>query len=296
MSTVIDLFCGAGGSGTGFSQYFDVVTAIDIMEDACKTYEYNHPQTQVLNKDVLDINWAKGDYQGILGMIGCPPCQDFSRANLKKNPDSDRANLNYIQLDIIDQIKPEFFFMENVATMPALMKERIVKEMQRMGYRVTAKVIMAADYGSVQMRRRWILTAHKKRHVYPQPIPRTRVAGDIFIGDKPEMKMRPETIAKVKKIKVRPGKLWYAVEGSTYEVYCIVDPKRHLPAVVNPTKLRYVRPGRTELMSFAEMYAAQGFPKDYEFFGNMRSKGQQLANAVPVEVASHFAKAISEVN
>ena len=64
-----------------------------------------------------------------------------------------------------------------------------------------------------------------------------------------------------------------------------------LPAVINPTKLRYVRPDRQGYLSMNELYRASGFPKEYKFFGTLTSRGQQLANAVPVELGRAFARA-----
>ena len=91
--TVIDLFSGAGGLGTGFSRYFDVSTAIDWNKDCCLTYQFNHKDTEVQCRDVRDVSFTKKDYEGIIGVIGGPPCQDYSILNKKRNPDSKRANL-----------------------------------------------------------------------------------------------------------------------------------------------------------------------------------------------------------
>ena len=74
-------------------------------------------------------------------------------------------------------------------------------------------------------------------------------------------------------------------------MYYVIDPEKPLPAVVNPSKLRYVRPDRTGYLSMAELYHASGFPRNYKFFGNLTSRGQQLADAVPVEMAGAFARA-----
>jgi len=45
-----------------------------------------------------------------------------------------------------------------------------------------------------------------------------------------------------------------------------------------------------------ELNRAQGFPEDYKFFGNKSSWGQQLANAVPVELGEAFAKAFARAS
>jgi DNA (cytosine-5)-methyltransferase 1 len=73
-----------------------------------------------------------------------------------------------------------------------------------------------------------------------------------------------------------------------YPTYGVNKP---LPAIVNVLKNRIVRPDCSGYVSLEEIKRAQGFPKDYKMVGSLSSQAQQLANAVPVEMASAFAKA-----
>ena len=58
MDTVLDLFSGPGGLGTGFTQHFQVELAVDWDEDACETYSENHPETDVKHQDVRDLDYV----------------------------------------------------------------------------------------------------------------------------------------------------------------------------------------------------------------------------------------------
>lgn len=290
--SVIDLFCGAGGLGTGFSKHFTVSTAIDWNKDCCLTYQFNHKNTAVQCKDVRNVSFSKKDYAGIIGVIGGPPCQDFSVLNKKRNPNSTRANLLHEMIRALEEIQPSFLMMENVYSVPAEKKERFVKLLQKLDYKVVSKVVNAVNYGSVQIRRRWFLTATKKKYVFPGRANYQRKAKEILTDEVSEIKARKETLKAIKNLE--SGK-WVALPNQSYKVYFVVDPEKPLPAVVNPTKLRYIKPDRSGYLSLNELYSAFDFPQEYRFFGTLTSKGQQLANAVPVSIAEKFASSLKEV-
>jgi len=287
-ATVIDLFCGPGGLGTGFSRYFEVVEAVDIDRDACRTYQTNHAETAVRNRDVRDISLTRGDCDILLGIIGGPPCQSFSQLNYK-GVGEQRGKLMWEMVRVTREARPEFVLLENVATVPRELKAGIIKAFRELGYGVEAKVIRAWDYGSVQLRRRWILTASRAgAPVYPAPRPFRRVAAEILTGEPAEITPTRKTIEMLRAL---PAGKWVALPGQKFKAYYIVVPTRPLPSVANPTKLRYVRPDRSGYLSLAELARAQGFPQGYAFHGTVTSVGQQLANAVPVELAEAFAEA-----
>ena len=59
------------------------------------------------------------------GMIGGPPCQDFSMNGSLKGFDGERGKLTIVYLDKILDLKPTFFVMENVT---GLTKRKETKE------------------------------------------------------------------------------------------------------------------------------------------------------------------------
>jgi site-specific DNA-cytosine methylase len=303
--TVLDLFAGSGGMGTGFRDHFEVTAAVELDIDAAATYRTNHTDTDVYQKDIAGMDFGRQDFQGITGVIGGPPCQDFSQLNKHADASSARADLITEMVRVAEQIKPNFVVIENVAKIPDARTHAVARDMEALGYTVNHKRIRSYDYGSVQLRPRWMMVAVKGRSVFPEPLNTKRTAAEILLPDTiPQVKMSKSVRSFVQTL---PSGKWVDRNGTTkgFCNYNVIDPAKPMPAVVNPTKLRFIRPDRSEYLSFEELAAAQGYPVGYEFVGtsqkmaNGRSRstnesiGQQLANSVPVEMANTFAAAIA---
>jgi len=281
-----------GGFGTGFGNFFQVTDAVDFWKDACETYSRNHQLTKVHNQTVENFtqDCIPKDYEGILytGIVGGPPCQEFSTLNQSPNLHSKRASQVLVFTDIVKQLQPKFAMIENVATIPKILKERSIKDLEMAGYKVVSRVIKAHDYGSVQKRRRWILTASKYNHIFPVEKKGTRTANEILMpGTTSEMKMSKKIEISLKNL---PRGRWVALPGKKWKEYYIVDPNKPLPAIVNVMKNRIVKPDCSGYLSFEELLQGQGFSSNYFMAGTKSSKAQQLANAIPVELAQSFAQ------
>ena len=80
---VIDLFCGAGGSSSGFRLAgFNLVGALDVNAAAAKTHELNFPSCKTVVGDITKLTPAEFDeligHKRVDIVIGSPPCQTFS--------------------------------------------------------------------------------------------------------------------------------------------------------------------------------------------------------------------------
>lgn len=160
--TVADLFSGAGGFTQGLSQTgrFRSVFANDFNRWACDTYNAN-----------FGAHCVEGDINLILRrrllipkvdlVIGGPPCQGFSLLNKKREGDP-RKDLWRAYMRFVERTEPTAFVMENV---PELFKslefQEICKTAKRLGYRWTAGILNAADYGVPQRRKRVIMIASR---------------------------------------------------------------------------------------------------------------------------------------
>lgn len=176
---IIDLFCGIGGLSLGFEQAgFDVVAAVDMWEDAVKTYNHNRKQpvakvmtVESFNDDVLPTLVKS---EKITGIIGGPPCQGFSTVG--KREIEDPRNKMYLEFYRAVKIaNPDFFVIENVKGMLTLNKGAFVKDLlerfgeKGLGYTISYKLVNAADYGVPQNRYRVFYVGVKnKTFKFPQ--------------------------------------------------------------------------------------------------------------------------------
>ncbi len=162
----IELFAGAGGLGTGFEKAgFNIISANDIWEPAKKTYVANHKNVNYIVKDIALLKseelLANTSYtkQDIDVIIGGPPCQGFSTLG-KRFIDDPRNKLFKEYVRIVNDIRPKFFVMENVAGILSMengnVLKNILKSFTEIGYIVKYKLLNAAEYGVPQLRK-WVI-------------------------------------------------------------------------------------------------------------------------------------------
>ncbi|QSR35801.1 sugar ABC transporter permease [Marinobacterium iners] len=182
--SIASYFTGAGGLDLGFEQASDNLVqfktefATDIEKWAEATVKYNRPEwnfhrediTKLDPKTVVQVIGKKPDV-----IIGGPPCQPFSVAGKQKATKDPLGVLYRDYIRHVDALQPEIVVMENVYGLAqvksANMIEEIYKSFEDIGYEVTHRELMAADYGVPQKRRRLFFVAAKNLHYfqYPQP-------------------------------------------------------------------------------------------------------------------------------
>ncbi len=187
-------FCGAGGLDLGFemasNQKINFKTAFctDIESWAEKTINCNRKAWNFHKADIRTLN--PKFVEDILGekpkvIIGGPPCQPFSVAGKQKATEDALGTLYRDYIRHIDYLKPEIVIMENVYGLAqvksANMLAEIYKSFETIGYKVTHRELMAADYGTPQKRRRLFFVAAKKLHYFQFPQP-THCEYDNLLG------------------------------------------------------------------------------------------------------------------
>lgn len=183
---VIDLFCGCGGFSKGFEDAgFNVCFGIDMWKDAIITYKHNFPNAEVINgditeitgKDILDV--LKSRVKNIDVIIGGPPCQGFSVSG-KRIIDDERNKLYKQYVQIVSEIKPKIFVMENVPGLVRLFKgkvaEKVMEDFTQIGYKVQMNILSADNYGVPQQRKRVFFVGVRNDlvqknidYVFPEP-------------------------------------------------------------------------------------------------------------------------------
>lgn len=163
--TVLDLFCGCGGLSKGFEMAgYKILLGVDFNEPALKTYARNHKGSATLCGDLsAPETFDKIDF--ILGgnnvdvIIGGPPCQGFSLTG-PRNFDDERNKLYLAMIETVKRYSPKAFMIENVPGMATLyngeVKDEVLRRFTKMGYKVTCKILCAADYGVPQIRKRLV--------------------------------------------------------------------------------------------------------------------------------------------
>jgi len=186
--TVVDLFCGAGGLSLGFkmARYgnfgFKILAAVDNWKRAAETYNANHPEVEVICRDIREPDVLK-ELDEITGghidvIIGGPPCEAFSLAG-KRDPNDPRARLFYEYVKIVGRLKPYMFVMENVKGILTMLtlREDISEEEKKNVLMVLNELLDLKSVG-------------RKRRAAPQYVLRNNQFED------PEMRRKVEYVKK----------------------------------------------------------------------------------------------------
>ena len=115
----LSLFANVGIAETYLKEIgIDVILANEIDLQRVKFYNYLYPETNVIMGDITDesisqeiISCAKAESVDLI--MATPPCQGMSTAG-KKLKDDERNYLIKYAVDIIEEVKPKFVFLENV--------------------------------------------------------------------------------------------------------------------------------------------------------------------------------------
>ncbi|MFC5949756.1 DNA cytosine methyltransferase [Pseudonocardia lutea] len=178
---VIDLFSGAGGLSEGFRQAgYNVRLGLDFDAEACRTHAFNHPDATILNTDVHEVSGkdllAESGFGEVDVMIGGPSCQGFSTQGRRGSwaSEDDPRNMLYRQYArLVGDLRPEWFVMENVPGLLWFNKgefgRRIFDQFESLGYQIQHKIVLAADFGVPQLRRRLMIVGNRVGKVFQWP-------------------------------------------------------------------------------------------------------------------------------
>lgn len=290
---VLELFCGAGGMGQGFSHHFQIAKAIDISEPAVRTYGANHAETEARREDVRLLTGCRGDFDGMTGVIGGPPCQGSSIINTKRCAADPRNELMTEFMRLVTEIKPAWFVMENVPGVPADRKGSVISAGQAGGYTVKSVYMNAAEYGAFQTRKRWIVVGIRGREWI---LPATRPAATVqqafsqIQNNWGMMQSNPRTLEAL----ARATYEWTPISGKFRNMIKLQRDKP-APAVVNLKKVYMVHPDEVRNISLAEAAVLQGFPAGYIWKGTESQTAQMIANAMPAQLAEAIAGSLAGV-
>lgn len=290
--TVVDLFSGCGGMSLGFQQAgFHVKEAFDFWKPAVDVYRenFNHPIHQCDLGNLQDYDIIKRIRPDII--IGGPPCQDFSSAG-KRIETNGKGDLTLTFANIVKEVKPRYFVMENVGR---ITKTNIFVRMNEIfkgaGYGLSHQILDANRCGVPQKRKRFFLIGelHGEDH-----------ALDSFLLDN-----LSETSMTVRDyLGDTLGVDVYYRHPRNYSrraIFSIDEPSATIRGVNRPIPGGYTgHPGDAKSknntpvrpLTTIERSYLQTFPDTFKFNGSKTNLEQMIGNAVPVKLAEYVAHAL----
>ncbi len=328
----IDLFAGAGGLSLGISQAgFNIIYANEMNKNASDTYRYNFVEkmkhgTFIDTRDISRVEvseirrMTKGKHIHLIA--GGPPCQGFSLAgNIGRKCSIDKRNELFLEfVRIVDSLQPEFFLMENVASIARHRNGKTVSEIksnfERIGYKTNYSILDAVNYGVPQYRKRIFFIGNRIGSQNPFPkathdqIKKKFLNVQEVIGDLPELG-NGEKNCKIPNHEAMLhtegmlNKMRYVKDGGNrFQIPNKFRPKKgdarkyiryksNAPSVCITGDMRKVfHYSQNRALTVRELARIQTFPDDFQFLGNRISQQLQVGNAVPPNLARAVAKEI----
>jgi len=185
---ILSLFSGGGFLDIGFiNQGFQIKEAVEIEPYFVEAYNYgmqtyfdktsnkwvkNKKISHLKIESTTDASNTKQQarlgktHQNITGIIGGPPCQDYSKAGKNAGIKGDKGKLILSYLQIVKKVQPSFIFFENVEGLVSnhahkASFEKLVNKIEKAGYIVWHTVLNALEYGVPQDRPRIALIGFK---------------------------------------------------------------------------------------------------------------------------------------
>ena len=276
--TFIDLFAGIGGFHLALEQEGGrCVFASEKDPFARKTYLANHAIDEAFfNDDIRTISPELIPDHDIL----CAgfPCQPFSQAGHKKGfsdgDKSERGNLFFCILDILEAKRPKAIILENVRHLEnhdgGNTLKIILAHLEALDYAISYKILKASDFGMPQLRPRIFIVGFDRRKIetasrftFPMPVPLQFTMSDVWEGD----------CSREIGFTLRVGG-----KGSP------LTDRRNWDA--------YLVDGQLRRLGVPQAKKMMGLPEDFAFPVAKTQAMKQLGNGVCVPVVQHVARQV----
>jgi DNA (cytosine-5)-methyltransferase 1 len=196
---VVSLFSGAGGLDLAVErcdaeplvgddpgdELLRVAVATDYNEPALRTLRANFSRTATLSGDIREV--PTSEILGAAGLrpkepvllVGGPPCTPFSKSGFwleqKRESRDPNASLLDEYVRVVREARPEAFILENVQGLTykthKAQFDRLLRGLGDLGYNPQWRVLLAADYGVAQLRRRVFVVGRRdgEKFEFPEP-------------------------------------------------------------------------------------------------------------------------------
>ncbi len=303
---VASLFAGIGGLDLGFEfAGFDVVWANDFDKYAVQTYKENVGDNIVLG----DIREVMDDIPEHDVLIGGFPCQPFSTlGKLKGFEDEERGTLFFVIKEILCQRNTKVVVLENVKNIVnhdgGRTFNRILTELDQIGYTCFAQILNSQDYGVPQRRNRMFLVGVRREYFdvtnfeFPEKQLLTCTTKDLLDEEVEEKYFLTK--------KLEPTILGYGTKGYMVKPTIDLDISKTLCATMhkmhrasqdnyvtddkNFKKIQNDNRINVRKLTPNECRKLQGFPSDWKQVVSDTQAYKQFGNAVTVNVSYAVAK------
>lgn len=335
----ISLFSGCGGFSLGFSAAgFALQGFVELDPNLRRIYRANFRNSVEIGGDIASLSDASiqqhaATFGEIDAIIGGPPCQGFSLAGKREVTDP-RNSLFRHYLRFVDAIRPKVALLENVRLLTSMksvdgesVKDQIIDEFQRRGYRVAMFEINARCYGVPQHRERVIFVATRSDLGLAPSIPAAThgTGADLFVpalalgtfadacSDLAYLESGGESVDPLHRAVHHPDHvvrwLWDVPEGrsahdnenaalrppsgynTTYKRQVWQEPAATVQTTFGMISgCRNVHPIATRSLTVREAARIQSFPDQFQFPAALGPTRTGIGNAVPPLLAFALAK------
>ena len=207
-------------SGAGICEHYlkdigiNVVVANELVKSRAVAHTQMYPDCKMINADITlpqtqreIISQCKENRVDLI--IATPPCQGVSSAGSNKTEDSilddPRNYLVMSALNIIDEVLPMYFLIENVPRFQQMLfpfqneqvtLEQLLIKKYSCEYEIKCDVFDAANYGVPQTRYRVVYRAWKKDKKWEEPQQKPIITVREAIGDLPSLEPGEDSLIK----------------------------------------------------------------------------------------------------
>ncbi len=294
--TFADLFCGIGGFHIAATNIgLQCVYACDIDDAVREAYKVNFGIVPG-----NDISLVKpSDLPEFDLLCAGFPCQPFSIIGDRKGLADPRGTMFREIIRIARDKRPAALVLENVRQLVSIrggkVFDRILRDIEDLGYYTDHRILNALDYGLPQKRERVLIVATRKRFdAFPWPT--------IKIPMKPLSKLlehepdqRHYVSDKIRKARHSRHKsphkigIWHENKGGN------VNSHPYSCALRAGASYNYLLVNGDRRLTPREMLRLQGFPDKFKIISTDNQIRKQAGNAVPVPLALAAIKGILDV-
>jgi DNA (cytosine-5)-methyltransferase 1 len=313
--TFIDLFAGIGGFRIPMQELKGkCVFGCEFNLYAQRAYELNFGEVPFGDITDLDLNLVPKHDVLTAGF----PCQPFSISGKMKGFEDTRGTLIYNVFQIIALHQPKVVFLENVKHLvhhdSGNTLKVIIKDLEELGYIVSAKLLNASDFGVPQNRERIIIIGHKtKKFDFTKLRTKPRATLKKFLEKDANFEYLNEPYTLLTDYKEQPSGLIFIgyrnkairkagvragtenlsrVHKQPNRIYSSDGLHPALPSQETSGRFWIYHEGSVRKLTIKECYNIMGFPHNFKMINNTSELYRQVGNSVCVPMIKEIAAEI----